>query len=468
MRNQSSPGVEIVFLRFMLVCIAALVTVGCDDSASDDDSAAPVEGEYYGELEVVVSELVGTYVDISWATTEAAASFIEYGTDTSYGARVESGAGEADTHQVALALLIAGTEYHFRVGVTIDGEEWLGEDQTFTTSAPPSALPELTWVNEEPDAVTQGLMATGIIGSRASAVVLDQQGRYRWWHVEDNENGLITTVRLSSDGETVLYNLFWNDGIDTAAKIIRTKLDGNLVERRDVPDHHHDFLELPDGSLGALVFDTITVADLEAKGDKIIELPAEGPGNTQIWSVWDDFEYVNYPHPEGTGWSHANAMTYDPDEGMYYVGLRQQSCVVKIERETGELQWILGSSETDFDIDEDDRFRSQHRFQMLDDSILVFDNGSTEVLSSRAVEFSVDTTAWTAELQWEWSPTPPLYVLNLGDVHRLESGNTLVTLSSLGQIIEVTAAGDVVSELHTPMGSAFGYTDWVGEYDHGR
>ena len=449
-------------LRLTLFWIAALFVAGCTDEVSDDDSSGPGESDLFDELDVTVSDLVGTYVDIQWSTGESAPSFLEYGTDTSYGTRVEASAEAADSHQINLPLLIAGTEYHFRLGVAIDGEERYSEDHTFTTAAPPLALPELTWIAEDPERVTPGFMATGIIGTEAAAVVIDNQGRYRWWSVEENEDGLITTVLPSTDGASVLFNLFWNDNGSTAAKIIRKQLDGTESERWDVPEHHHNFVELPDGTLAAIVFDTIVVeGDKSVKGDKIVEL--DGNGSQEIWSVWDVFEWVDYPHPEGTGWSHSNALAYDDEEGMYYLGLRQQSCVVKIDRATGDVQWILGTSESDFEANPDDRFNSQHHFQLLDDGILIFDNGSTDVLNSRAVEYELDTADWTAEQRWEWAPTPSLYVLNLGDVERFESGNTLVTLSSAGQIVEVTAEGDVLSEIHTPIGSAFAYVHWFGE-----
>jgi len=429
----------------------------------DDDSAASDEPGAYDQLEVVVSELVGTHVDIGWTTPDSTQSFIEFGTDTSYGTRIDSGSSAADEHQISLSLLVAGTEYHFRIGAQVDGEEVVGADHTFTTSSPPLELPEFELVASDPDLATPGLAAITLIGGHSSAAVIDRQGRYRWWHVEENQGGLITRARLSEDGTAVLFNLFWNEGDDTVAKIIRTSLDGSVADRRAVPDAHHDFVELPGGDVAALVYDSILVDDVVAKGDKIILLPADTDDTAELWSVWDDFEYVHYDYPDGAGWSHANAIDYDPAEDVFYVGLRQQGCILKIDRSTGDLQWKLGTTTSDFEIVEEDRFRQQHQFQVLSDSVLIFDNGSTEDLASRAVEFGVDTDTWTAPLQWTWEPDPALYVGNLGDVHRFDSGNTLVTLSSLGQIVEVDADGTVLSELHTPIGHALGYLDWIGE-----
>lgn len=45
----------------------------------------------------------------------------------------------------------------------------------------------------------------------------------------------------------------------------------------------------------------------------------------------------------------------------------------------------------------------------------------------------------------------------MGDVHRFESGNTLVTFSYSGQVHEVSPDGEVVWKVSTSAGGALGY-----------
>ena len=148
--------------------------------------------------------------------------------------------------------------------------------------------------------------------------------------------------------------------------------------------------------------------------------------------------------------------------GAYYVSLRNFSTIVKIDRVTGEQLWSLGGESSSFKTaaGSTDLFHHQHQFTMVDDGIVVFDNGLVENSDSRAVEYRLDETAGTAELVWEHHNDPPLFCAVLGDVHRLRNGNTLITWSGLGQIDEVTPQGEVVWRLNSRMGNGFGFTRW--------
>jgi len=136
--------------------------------------------------------------------------------------------------------------------------------------------------------------------------------------------------------------------------------------------------------------------------------------------------------------------------------------IYKIDRASGDVLWRLGGESSDFQLaDPDERFfRRQHQFDVLDGGIVIFDNGEVTDYESRAVEFGLDWASGDAEEVWSHVADPPLYVLNLGDAHRISDDSYLVTWGSAGQIDEVTFDGDVTWSLNSELGGAFGYTTW--------
>ncbi|NQT79563.1 MAG: aryl-sulfate sulfotransferase, partial [Candidatus Aminicenantes bacterium] len=149
----------------------------------------------------------------------------------------------------------------------------------------------------------------------------------------------------------------------------------------------------------------------------------------------------------------------------YYVGSLNFNCIFKIDRSTGDTLWRLGGEESDFTMTTGDEnwFYSQHQFQVLDDGLLVFNNGPYAETETRASEYELDLEQFTIGLRWEYQPDPPLGIYAFGDVWRLPTGNTLITWSSAGQIDEVTPEGELVWRLNAELGAGFGYVVWTDD-----
>ena len=198
------------------------------------------------------------------------------------------------------------------------------------------------------------------------------------------------------------------------------------------------------------------------EGDGIVEIGPDGTF-TPVWSVWDHLEYdPGMEVDPGAGWSHANALQYDKTEDVYYLSLRNFDSILKIDRATGEVLWTLGGQHSDFTLANGDKrlFQHQHQFRILDGGVLVFDNGTSEQFDSRVVEYALDEDQGRAELAWEHHDEPPVHTLALGDVERLENGNTLISWGAVGQVDDVTPEGERVWRLHVEIGHGFGYTIW--------
>jgi hypothetical protein len=133
--------------------------------------------------------------------------------------------------------------------------------------------------------------------------------------------------------------------------------------------------------------------------------------------------------------------------------------ILKIARSTGELEWALGGAESDFSDEVGGAwfFEHQHQFQRIGQNILVFDNGDASRFANQVLEFELDEEMGTAKEVWSYQPETDIFSFSLGDVSRLENGNTLVTFSNQGQIDEVNADGDLVWRLNFELGGATGY-----------
>ena len=310
-------------------------------------------------------------------------------------------------------------------------------------------------------------VATSMYSSQSVAVIVDGDGDVVWSHRPDLgwPSHFVPRVRQSRVGEWITYNVGGGQTQgtpepDATRAIVRVSLDGAREQVLMLPDTHHDFFELGDGTLALLKYDRREIADHTYIGDALVEVHPDGT-ERQVWSVWDHFELDpdNVVGPLAS-WSHANALYFDKEEPAYYVSLRNFDCIVKIDPTSGDQQWVLGGEHSDFALSDGstDLFRHQHQFDVLEDGIIVFDNGLVETLDSRVVQYRLDPALGLATRVWEQHADPSMFCAALGDVDRLENGNTLITWSPAGQIDEVDPDGNVVWRVRAELGAAFGFT----------
>ncbi len=332
--------------------------------------------------------------------------------------------------------------------------------------APPE-LPQIELLVEEPSQATPGVLVTSLLSGQHRPVLIDTAGEYLWWGDAEEPGITVSRAALSRDRCAVLH-LAETDGFvveeDYVSRLHRTYLDGSGTETLEIDDVHHDFVELPDGTLAALARDYRLRDEVWVAGDKIVEIDPDGT-TRDIWSVFDDADLVprGSAGDEAVDWSHANAMDYDEAADLYLISMRHFDAIVAVDRATGERAWTLGGDDPSFELLGDpelDAFHEQHQFELLGDGLLVFDNGETDDVSSRIIEYT-----WTGddayEAVWRHVPNPPINCYALGDVTRLGGGNTGITWSTAGLIEEVTPDGEVVMRLGLEMGAGFGYTTWL-------
>lgn len=421
------------------------------------------------DAQTTLSDRIQTVATVEWDVSDPDVSggFIEFVDDDVARRKARAWIDDEGHARAVLMGMKPQRQYKYRVVERLQGKRYESRNYELTTGTLDSGLPELSVPVHDGARSSDGFVVTSLLGQVSVPVIIDPDGEIVWAHQPALDWKGINVLRVthSQVGEWVIYNALEQEeeGVtDPRRMIVRVSLDGEREAYYPVQDAHHDFFELSDGSLVVLEYEWRNVDGKDVRGDRLVEVSIDGSRRV-VWSVWDHFSYQpDLVAEAGSGWSHANALDYVRKHGAYYVSLRNFSTIVKIDRVTGEQLWSLGGESSSFKTaaGSTDLFHHQHQFTMVDDGIVVFDNGLVENSDSRAVEYRLDETAGTAELVWEHHNDPPLFCAVLGDVHRLRNGNTLITWSGLGQIDEVTPQGEVVWRLNSRMGNGFGFTRW--------
>lgn len=172
---------------------------------------------------------------------------------------------------------------------------------------------------------------------------------------------------------------------------------------------------------------------------------------------------------------HVNSVAEDPD-GNLLVSARNTWGLYEISKETGEIEWTMGSTSSDFRLDpKSTLFAFQHDAYWVDDSTLaLFDNGAgappnlvDPVHTSRGLLLTVDRDAKTVTLKQAFvapQGQPPSW--HQGNIEILDNGNVMVGWGSYGAYSEFTADGSMIYNAVLPKGydSYRAYTmDWSGQ-----
>lgn len=409
------------------------------------------------DLQARVAPGVANAVVVEWsAAVPVDRARIEHGPTEALGERLSID----DSGRALLLGLAEDEDVHLRLVVESDGRELRSEERVVHTGVLPADMPVLS--TEGDGDLDGGLLVMSHVQSPGAAMVVDSEGRVLWWW-SLTEDLRISRACLSRDRQSMLI-LPVNHLGEQDHGLVRVGLDGVELERIEVDDAHHDMVELPDGGFAFLVHDRREIEGVgEILGDKLVERAPDG-SQREIWSTWDDFPYDPEAHVlSGPTYTHANAIDYLEDQDAFLVGLLGLSALVKIDRATGEVLWILGSAQSDWhDPDGDGQILDhQHQFDRVDGGLLVFENGPPNRASSRALELHLDEASGIASEVGSYWPEPELYTYSMGSVQRLDSGRDIVAFSVNGVIDQVEPDGSRAWRLESSVGGAFGFVEWV-------
>ena len=424
--------------------LAALAALGC---SGEQEREGP-----HG-ITAEVSQRIATVVTVSWLTDAASIGYVEYGPTEEFGRVTPLAESTSKEHRRALLGLKADTLYYYRV-VSLDGGS--SDVQSIRTGNLPLGLPQLTLEGNGHDLFT----IVPVLGAGKAVTIIDPDGDIVWYHKEDRDLDFYR-ARLSVDGETLIYNAGSVSGdVSDEAELVRVALDGSETSSIPVPLLAHDFVEHPDGTLAAIVVEYRDFEGEPLRGDTIVEIDPDSGAQTTVWSSWDCFDPAEWTGDDiAHGWTFANALDYDPAEGVYYIGMRNFSSIAKISPGGNGCEWVLGLYGATMEFSpESEQFLHQHQFDLNGDRLVVLDNDGDPRSEpvSRVLEYQIDTAANRAAEVWSYVSSPPVYTF-VGEPTRLEDGDTFINWSAAGQLERVTPNGEAIWKLQSGAGFAFAF-----------
>ena len=317
-------------------------------------------------------------------------------------------------------------------------------------------------IHYNPQMSYRGYTLFTALGTRAR--LMDMNGRivHEWEH----ERG-ITNPELLPNGNLISLAMPSKDvegqkGLNgQAAAVFELDWDGNVVWEYEDPWMHHDYQRLPNGNTLLIKWEPIPKSvirrvkggyDSEETnpdhmlGDVVIEIEPDGT-TVRRWQSWEHLDPkidIICPLDERREWTHANSISISP-RGDWVISFRRTSTVIQVTPRSGKIKWRFN----------DETVSHQHDAKFTDTGTMtMFDNGVHRkgIEYSRAIE--IDTR--TKKIVWEYTDNPPftLYTLMGGCVDRLPNGNTLITETSKGHLLEVTRDCKVVWEYINPFFTA--------------
>lgn len=184
------------------------------------------------------------------------------------------------------------------------------------------------------------------------------------------------------------------------------------------------------------------------------------------WNASDHLNILDYQStlfignsvPGQIAWMHGNSIDIDNDNNLI-LSNRKSNEIIKINRETGAVMWILGGPLNEFEIINDpfNGTTKQHDVSRLENgNLLIFDNGNlTTYPASRVVEYEIDEINKTATLVWEFYNPNGYLARAMGSAQRLPNNNTFINWGTIliegiglgAHITEVDPTGNIVLEI---------------------
>jgi hypothetical protein len=283
-----------------------------------------------------------------------------------------------------------------------------------------------------------------------------------------NQDIFIRDLRISPAGTLTFL---------TKSEAIEMNIDGEIIWRapndgkvsgEDREFYHHAFCRLRNRNYLVLSNkhqniivpnDTISVT---VEFGTIIEYDSSG---NVLWK-WDSQDYIKYSDlfsrrkPDNTYnvITHCNALEIDKDGRYIYLGFRDISRIIKIEKKTGEVISSYGNRMPSGDAkNANGFFRFQHSCTLLHDgNIAVFNNDSIDdpnVISSVIIFSQVDNNKISSELLWKFDCNFDTLTngksLRTGNVIEIPNHNLLINMGRINRTFEITKAKEIVWDSFT-------------------
>jgi hypothetical protein len=155
---------------------------------------------------------------------------------------------------------------------------------------------------------------------------------------------------------------------------------------------------------------------------------------------------------------HVNAVGIDDDDNLI-ITARSNSALYKVDRDSGEILWKLGSGYSTFVLDVGVRCNWQHDGQAVGDGVYrIFDNGANDYFvgyESRIVWVHADEKTGVATHVRTVTHPEHLSSIAEGNAQELPNGNLVVGWGRAARISEFGPDGELLFDAKTPAGKGW-------------
>jgi hypothetical protein len=450
-------GARLVLTRFGV----ALLALGCSGKgAGGGDSGASCS---FSILTDAISSKMATVGIVEWSTTLAglaSASIVYQLNGAGPGVLNTGGTAPVDLTKASYRTLLLGlkpsSDYTFHIEAT-DANGALCKSPIYTLPTT-GVLPEAPTISRTvANAAAQArgfIITSGGVTYGDFAIIIDADGEVVWYAESPIE---CTRARMDYEGVNMWMVAANEDNSTGEMRFVSMDGQTAMTNISGLANAHHDFAVLP-GKIAAMVWASTDV-DPESN---LVEMSSDGTGPAAtVFRIGANL-YVGGPpsEPGAPNAYHANSILYHPADDSFTIGDRYPNLYVKASH-AGAVQWQLGGSCTDAPAGAShcvsESWQVNHGHHLLDDGTMLVFNNDTNGSPSHVLEFKLNTAGTTM------SATPlenfvagALTSNVLGDVQRLPNGNTLITYSTSGVILEVGPSWQTVQTLT----GSYGYADW--------
>ncbi len=433
---------------------ATVDTGGTDLGTGGSDTGANAAFTVTATLSTAIKTVAVVEWSIDQNITKASIEFGREQGSYEYTAPVDL---EAPSYRTPLLGMKPNTDYYFRIVAEGPGGRYTSDVQTIKTDFLPNAIPQVSVTDTNASALFGGFTVncTGVgsgFGTDAGdtwVFVMDKDGEIVWaYDFTDTPASGCSRARMSYDGRHMWVGNFSN--MQGVGALVRITMDGmSELQSYSFPGRHHDFTVLPNNHV--LFYEQENggqyLEDMKEGEDIIKELDPETGAATELYR-----ERTNFATQIDESGAHTNQIRYVPFMNAISFSMRHTSTIGVISYPDAQLITVFGGPISDYPIE----WSTQHGHQLLEDSLLIFNNEGSNGGSS-VIEFSYDIQSKTAAKIFDYSSGNSS--MAFGDVQRLSNGNTFITYSSTGVFHEISSSGALLREMTT---------DPVGYSEHRR
>ncbi|MCB9764903.1 MAG: aryl-sulfate sulfotransferase [Alphaproteobacteria bacterium] len=424
--------------------MVAAALVGCRGAVTPEVTAEPLES-------------VTTVLEVRWDRIGDSVGWVELPDGT-----VAPDVGDDPVqHRVLVAGFPQLTNVSLLPVMTVDGQRIEGEPYTATTGVLPAGLPLFRYTTVAQQEVDPPFLLVTVIGQSSNALILNREGEIVWYSRLDANTDAAKAIWDPTYGEVAfLYNA--RDRTNDISSIRRVTLDGVAYpDIRAIRGHHA--LAQPEEGVFAFLSADIRDPDGEGDviGDAIVEVDASG-AEREVWTAWDEVPFegrfdADAFYEVGYDWLHGNALNWMPERNSYLYSSRNLSTVYEIDRDTGEIiETFGGPGDRPFD-PPDAAFMAQHSPSYTPEGhLLIFDSRLPDAPEEHARIAEYNVTPGRLEMVREFKALPGYHVMALGDADRLESGDTLSSWGTVGQLIQFNEEAEEIWRLSSDIGFVVG------------